>query len=117
MFKKRYYYKATVLSIYDADTITVTIDLGFRFKADKIIRLSRINAWELRGDERNKGLLARDWLRSAIPVDSQIYIRTLEDKTGKYGRYLGEIYVVEDGNYICLNDELVLAGHARYQEY
>jgi micrococcal nuclease len=117
MFNTRYYYRASVLSVYDGDTITVNVELGFNINFIETIRLARIDAWELRGTERAKGLEARDWLRSAIPPDSTVYIHTIKDKKGKYGRYLGDIYVFENGNFICLNDELVLEGHAVYKDY
>ena len=52
-----YQYKAFVTKVYDGDTITVEIDLGFKtsVKGEKI-RLSRINAPELRGSSRENGL-------------------------------------------------------------
>jgi len=117
IFNNLYHYRAEVISIYDGDTITVDVDEGFGDSTKEILRLARINAPEVRGEERNKGLEARDWLRLAIPPGSQIFIHTDKDKTGKYGRYIAEIYTLEDGNYINLNDELVLTGHAEYREY
>jgi len=114
-----YHYKAEVLSIYDADTITVRIDLGFTNTTDKVLRLARINAWELRLEEREDGLKARDWLRSVIPPGTNITVKTVKDKTGKYGRYLADIYTQDEklGQFINLNDELVARGHAVYKEY
>jgi len=114
-----YHYKAEVLSIYDADTITVRIDLGFTNTTDKVLRLARINAWELRLEEREDGLKARDWLRSVIPPGTNITVKTVKDKTGKYGRYIADIYTYDEklGQFINLNDELVARGHAVYKEY
>lgn len=114
-----YHYKAEVLSIYDADTITVRIDQGFTDTTEKILRLARIDAWELRLEEREDGLKARDWLRSVIPPGTNITVKTIEDKTGKYGRYLADIYTYnkELDKFINLNDELVARGHAIYKEY
>ena len=114
-----YFYKAEVLSIYDADTITVRIDQGFTDTTEKVLRLARINAWELKLDEREDGLKARDWLRSKIPAGSQIMVKTIKDKTGKYGRYLADVYVFdkERDKFVNLNDELVEHGHAVYYEY
>ena len=62
-----YEYKAFVRKVYDGDTITVDIDLGFDvvLKAQKI-RLVRINAPEVRGAERASGLKSRDALREKI---------------------------------------------------
>ena len=113
-----FYYRADVTSVYDADTCTMNIDLGLgAWLHGEKIRLARINAPELRGDERPQGLIARDFLREKIDGKS-VFINTIKDKKGKYGRYIAEIWVTdENDNYININDELVTAGHAIYVEY
>jgi micrococcal nuclease len=111
-------YKAFVTAVYDGDTCTVDIDLGLHvwIKNEKI-RLCRINAPELRGKERNQGLLSRDFLRSLI-LNKEITLRTIKDAREKYGRYLGEIWVVNaKGKSINVNDELVKNGFAEYKKY
>lgn len=62
-----YHYKAIVSSVYDGDTCTVDVDLGLGtwVKRDKL-RLSRINAPEIRAAEREAGLLSSNFLRSRI---------------------------------------------------
>ena len=113
-----YLYKAHVTDAYDADTITVDIDLGFNtWIHGERIRLARINAPEVKGKEKVQGKLARDWLRERI-LGKEILLRTIKskkgaDSKGKYGRYLGEIML--DGE--NMNDALVEAGHAEYKEY
>lgn len=42
---------------------------------------------------------------------------TVKDRRGKYGRYLAEIWIEKNGGWINVNDALVAAGHAVYQEY
>ena len=103
-----YEYKAFVRKVYDGDTITVDIDLGFDvvLKNQKI-RLSRINAPEIRGDQRPAGLKSRDALRSKIG-NKWILIKTKKDKKGKYGRWLADIFL-EDKN---INDWLMAEGLA-----
>lgn len=108
-----YCYLALVTSVYDGDTITVDIDLGLGvWKHSEKIRVAHINAPEVRGKERPEGLKSRDWLRERIN-GKQIIIKTLKDKKGKYGRYIGEIYL--DG--VNINDEIVKAGFAEYRDY
>ena len=113
-----YLYKAHVTDVYDADTITVDIDLGFNtWIKDERIRLARIDAPEVRGKEKVQGKLARDWLREKI-LGEEILLRTVKskkgaDSKGKYGRYLGEVML--DG--VNMNDALVEVGHAEYREY
>lgn len=112
-----YHYKAEVTSVYDGDTITVDIDLGLKTKVvGEKLRLHRINAAEVRGEEREAGLVSRDYLRSRIDGKT-IYIQTIKDKRGKYGRYIAEIWLEEDGTWVNINDELVAKGLAVYKEY
>ena len=113
-----YLYKAHVTDVYDADTITVDIDLGFNtWIKDERIRLARIDAPEVRGKEKIEGKAARDWLRERI-LGKEILLRTVKskkgaDSKGKFGRYLGEVII----NDVNMNDELVKVGHAEYREY
>ena len=88
-----YYYKAFVTDVYDGDTITCKIDLGFKINAYKQkIRLYGIDTPELRGEERERGLYYRDKLREKI-LNKDIILKTIKDKRGKYGRILGIIYL------------------------
>ena len=113
-----YHYRAQVQAVYDGDTCTMDIDLGLgTWVHNEKIRLSRINAPELRGDEHDAGILARDFLRDKIE-NQQVWISTLKDKKGKYGRYIADIWIKDaDDNYINVNDALVAAGHAQYAQY
>ena len=113
-----YQYKAIVTSVYDGDTCTVDIDLGLHtwVRGEKI-RLMRIDAPEVRGKSRAKGLRSRDYLRDLI-LDKEIIIGTFKDKRGKYGRYLGEIWLNMDGkDYVNVNDLLVKKKFAVYKKY
>lgn len=118
MEKDLYFYRGKVVYVYDGDTITVDIDLGLKvFVHGEKIRLSRINTPEIRGEERPEGLKARDYLRKII-MNKSIFIETIKDKKGKYGRYLGEIYLPDEtGKLINVNDLLVENGFAKYKEY
>ena len=120
-FKTRaqlYHYAAHVTRVYDADTLTVDIDLGLNlWRRDQTIRLWKIDAPELRGEERERGLLARDFVRERV-LDRDVLLRTILDKRGvdregKYGRLLGEIvFENERGASINLNALLIERGHA-----
>ena len=125
-----YTYKALVTGVYDGDSITVRMDLGFGiiFENQKI-RLANINTPELRGDERESGLISRDVLREKI-LDKEIIMTTFKDRKGKYGRYIGEIFLEEpivDESLLIegaetttmtnINDWLVENNYAEYREY
>ncbi len=113
-----YYYRALVKYVYDGDTITVDIDLGLHaWVHDEKVRLARINTPELRGEERDQGLQSRDYLRELIN-GKEIFIQTIKDEKGKYGRYIGEIWMEQSPDeWINVNDLLVERGFASYVTY
>lgn len=116
---KLYHYTAHVTDVYDGDTITVDIDMGMGIWQRAVrIRLWRINTSEVRGSEREQGLAVRDYVRSLI-LDRDILLRTIldkrgQDRTGKYGRLLGEVLVEEnDGRMLNINQLLLDEGLAQ----
>ena len=110
-----YEYKAIVVSVYDADTITVNIDLGFGIWTFKQkIRLFGIDAPEMRGPERADGIVSRDWLREKI-LDREIVLKTKKDKAGKFGRWIGDVYLPSEE--VSLNDQMVSNGLAVAASY
>lgn len=104
-----YEYKATVTKVYDGDTITVDFDLGFGIILKKQkIRLLGINTPEVRGSEKPQGIISRDALRQRI-LGKVVTIKTSKDKKGKYGRWLGEVFVEEEN----INQWLITEGYAK----
>ena len=104
-----YVYNATIDSIYDGDTITVTLALGFGIELKKQkIRLLGIDTPEIRGGEREEGLKSKARLVELIE-GKEITLVTHKNKTGKYGRWLGTIYVNETN----INEQLIQEGFAR----
>lgn len=101
--KPDYTYRAKVVKVYDGDTVTVDIDFGMdQWKHNEKIRLYGLDTPEVRGVEKPEGLKVRDWLRSQI-LGKDVIIKTIKDKKGKYGRYLGIVYLGAR----CINDELL----------
>ncbi len=113
-----YYYQSKIISVYDGDTVRADIDLGLStWVKNEKLRLARINAPELRGDEREAGMAARDFLREHV-LEQDIIIETMKDKKGKYGRYITELWLKDEtGEFINVNDLMVEKGHAIYREY
>lgn len=114
-----YYYNAYVVGVYDGDTITVDIDLGFGVCLRKQkLRLIGINAPEVRGEQREQGLRTRDWLRKRI-LHRDVIVETSKDRKGKYGRWLALVRILDPGQdeYSSVNNELVQEGLAEYMEY
>lgn len=102
-----YEYKAVIVSVYDGDTVTADIDLGFEvwLKGQKL-RLLNIDTPEVRGAERAEGLVARDALRNKI-LDKTVVINSTGK--GKYGRWLVEIFLEEEN----INNWLLTEGYAK----
>jgi micrococcal nuclease len=108
--KQDYVYNATVLDVYDADTCTLVIDLGFKVYIKEKVRLSGIDTPEIRTKnlmEKRAALKARDFVRKMI-LEKTVTISTR--KEGKFGRYIADIFL-DTGTH--LNTLLVKRGYAR----
>ena len=109
-----YTYRAKVVSVFDADTIRVDISCGFGIVlANQKIRLYDIDAPEVRGPERPEGLIARDYLIDRI-LGREIILETIRDKAGKYGRWLGIIWLFDHSanKWENINTSLIEQGYA-----
>jgi micrococcal nuclease len=108
-----YTYKAKIVKVFDGDTCTAVLDLGCHISVEKVIRLYGIDAPEVRGETKLAGLESRDFLSAQI-LNKDIYIQTFKDKTEKYGRLLGKLYMVDpsSGDVPTVNEQMVSSGHA-----
>lgn len=107
-----YTYKAAVTRIVDGDTIIVDIDLGFGvWLREQSIRMANINAPEIRGSSREKGLESKRFLEYII-LNKWVTIKTEKDRKGKYGRWIATVLLEEDNNLIDINRKMVAEGHA-----
>lgn len=138
----KYIYRAKLTTlrenpIYDADTIYVDIDLGFStWIMNQTLRLYGINAPEVTGEEKEKGIIARDYLRSALKPNDFV-IKTYKDrydsdKKGKYGRWLADVFIrsesahcdghildylnIDQQLYVNVNQVLLLRNYVRYYD-
>jgi len=110
-------YRARVTEVYDGDTVTVDVDLGFTVTVRALrLRLSGIDTPEIRTRDKQEklaGYKARDWLREQID-GKEIMVRT--EKTGKHGRYIATIWSIDENgtrSEESLNDEMLRNGLAR----
>ena len=102
-----YTYIANVIRVVDGDTVIVDIDLGFdMWVRNQSIRLEGIDTPEVRTkDLREKlaGNLAKQRVEELIG-GKQIILKTVKDKTEKFGRMLGILLTNEGLN---INDLLI----------
>ena len=120
-------YRARINRVIDGDTVEATFDLGFKISITHKLRLIDIDAPEIRGKEKIKGQAAASHLIKLIcshaanlvdgklPDDSLavIYIATVKDSSGKYGRYRAELWGIdEEGAPVNINQRMIDDGHA-----
>ena len=110
--KDEYLRRATVRRVVDGDTIDVDVDLGYKITTHQRLRLARINAPEVRGKERAKGLKTKEYVELMLGACegmalSTVYIQSF--KSGKYGRYIAEVFYYNpvEHRWANLNDELL----------
>ena len=106
-----YHYKARVIKVYDGDSITVLIQLGFKATLEQNIRILGIDTPEIRTKnlkEKKFGLKVRDYLKRLIE-GKEVFVKT--EKPGKFGgRYLAQISILGRGN---VGKILISKGYAR----
>lgn len=110
---RRTYPITKIVNVYDGDTITLVIDLGFDLEYRAKVRLFGINTPEMRGGtaeskaaaQRAKDA-AKTWLNQR---KGRVRFVSHEDERGKYGRALGDV-VDDDGE--TLTEYLLANGHA-----
>jgi micrococcal nuclease len=109
-----YEYRATVDRWVDGDTVDLIVDLGFTVHMRTRFRLLGVDTPEVnRIASREAGLAATAFAESLAPAGSTVIVES--KKTGKYGRWLGLIFPLdEEGNRReSVNASLLAAGHAR----
>jgi micrococcal nuclease len=103
-----YEYKAKIVRVYDGDTIWADIDLGFNVVLrNEPLRLHRIDAPEVRGEGKERGIVVHDMLAQRIE-GKDVVICTIrrkdgDEKRGSFHRYLAEIWLGDEN----LNDWLL----------
>ena len=119
---EKYIYRGKLDRVVDGDTIDALIDVGFDIWLKKRIRFMGIDAWESRTrnlEEKAKGLEAKARLIELLDKVSNKpgYFRIKSHGLGKYGRLLGEIFIMDtDNNQISINKKLIEEGHAYVYE-
>ena len=83
----------------DGDTVDVDIDLGFGvWMRKERIRVLGIDTPESRTRDKvvkTYGILAKNFVKSYLPVGSVQVLQTEKDGTGKFGRILGKFLVYD----------------------
>ena len=113
-----YEYRCKIIRVVDGDTVDVDIDLGFGVWMHKErIRLHGIDTPESRTRdlaEKQYGLIAKEQIKSFMPVGSMQTLVTVKDKTGKFGRILGKFLIHDNKTdaQMTINDWMIREHHA-----
>lgn len=99
MIKATHIYKATLSRAIDGDTMVVIIDLRFDVYIHVRLRLVGVNAPEI---STSAGKAARARLLSFLAESQNEFLVDIEKKD-RYGRWLGEVWLMRDGQQISLN--------------
>jgi len=115
---EKYIYRAKLDRVVDGDTVDALIDVGFDIWFKKRIRFMGIDTWESRTrdlEEKKKGLEAKARTKQLLEEVSNKrgYFRLKSHGLGKYGRVLGELFIMDGaGKQISINETLIAEGHA-----
>ena len=115
---EKYIYRAKLDRVVDGDTVDALIEVGFDIWFKKRIRFMGLDTWESRTrdlEEKKKGKLAKERTRQLLEEVSSKpgYFRLKSHGLGKYGRVLGEIFIMDkDGKQWSVNETLITEGHA-----
>lgn len=100
-----------VTKVVDGDTIDVQLDVGFECYVHKRLRFLGVDTWEVRGEERERGLIAKARLEELLASAKSVYVQTRMDAEGKYGRVLAWVWIETESDLINVNERLLLEGH------
>ena len=111
---ERTYPVTRVVGVYDGDTVTLELDLGFDLTYAAKCRLVGIDTPEMRGGTAESKAAARR-AKSAVKVwlnqrKGRMVFVSHEDERGKYGRALGDVM---DHKGDTLTGYLLANGYAR----
>jgi len=115
---EKYIYRAKLDRVVDGDTVDALIDVGFDIWFKKRIRFMGLDTWESRTrdlEEKKLGKLAKERTRQLLEdVSSKSgYFRLKSYGLGKYGRVLGELFIMDiEGKQWNVNETLIAEGHA-----
>ena len=115
---EKYIYRAKLDRVVDGDTVDALIDVGFDIWFKKRIRFKGVDTWESRTrnlEEKALGLKAKARTKELLEkVSSKSgYFRLKSYGLGKYGRVLGELFIMDaNGKQWNINKTLITEGHA-----
>lgn len=81
----------SIVKVYDGDTLTVILDRGFHDYSTRDVRLSGIDAPELKTPTLEQGRKVRDAVTKWLAKRPNLFLLSYELDKEKYGRVLGDL--------------------------
>ena len=114
MYRFERYHRARVERVVDGDTVILSFYLGLGiWLNDQSVRLVGINAPEMTGEEKPRGIAVKAFLEKLMADSTEIIARTDEKAKGKYGRFLVTLLAKANGKWHNVNDLLLQRGAAK----
>jgi micrococcal nuclease len=106
-----------IWEVKDGDTFVGKVALPLGIEVTSVFRLIEADTWEVRGDERERGLLAeaafKKMIEEAEVLEVVLYENGQNRGRGNFGRVLARVYA--DG--VDVNQWLIDEGHATVSKY
>jgi micrococcal nuclease len=107
-------YKARVTRVVDGDTLDLRIDLGFSISVEIRARLSGVDTPETYGVKKGcaeylAGKRATEFVEAWLE-SPEVVVRSRKNSTGKYGRWIVEVFNEREES---LNEALLQSGLAK----
>lgn len=93
-----YTYEAELVEVIDGDTFDFQVDLGFFTYKQVRVRLRDVDTAEIYGvkkesNEYKRGQEQKRFSKEQLSEADEIILKTYKDETGKYGRYLANVFI------------------------
>ncbi|MBD3406152.1 MAG: hypothetical protein GF411_08510 [Candidatus Lokiarchaeota archaeon] len=105
------YYKSEVVRVVDGDTVDLRFKVWTDITLDKRIRFDNLDVWETRGDNKDKGIDAKNFLINILE-EGTVYLKTTGE-TGSFGRTLGSLYILRGDKMVDVSEEMKNNGHKK----
>lgn len=102
--------KVKLIRVVDGDTVLLDFPQDFNQHSDINMRLICMNAPEIRGPNHVAAVAATGYLSGLMAGAEGLIAQT--HKKDKYGRWLGELWVLRPGGWLNVSVAMLAAGHA-----
>lgn len=105
---------AVIIKVHDGDTFDIEVALGFDVKRKIRIRLARINAPEIFGDEKPQGLVSKQFVEDNFLNKG---VQIIDKGLDSFRRNLAEVYTSYNNEDVNLSDLMVNQKLAIYETF